>query len=95
MRNIREKSRGMDAMQLLVTTIIRSSANQVLLTRLNSLRLTASNSRFLRKMDEFGVTFDEMVKKGKAVADLKHQVSSPPSSSTAVVVENCEQFKSA
>ena len=41
-------------------------------------------------MDEFGVTFDEMVKKEKekAVADLKQQVSSPPSSSTAVVVEN-------
>ena len=27
---LRERSRGMDAMQLLVTTIIRSSANQVL-----------------------------------------------------------------
>lgn len=41
-------------------------------------------------MDEFGVTFDEMVKKEKekAVANLKQQVSSPPSSSTAVVVEN-------
>lgn len=76
----------------LITVDVRCFWFQALLSRLNAMRLTVSNRRFLKIMDKYAATFDEILAKEQEKGnEMLKKKSNPVQGALAVATHSDEQ----